>query len=253
MPRTGQVLLLVLMLISVLAGVPEDSSAAAAPMIPEPQTSSSVDLEAEFAAQEIEIFDPLSGYNRAMTQVNDRLYFWLFKPVARGYSKVVPEVARLGIGRFFTNLAMPVRLANNLLQLKFKGAATELARFTLNSTVGFFGFADPARSGFGLEPYPEDFGQTLGHYGLGGGVHLVLPLLGPSNLRDILGRFPDYYLTPVNYVDPWEVQWSARGTEQVNNTSLRLGEYESLKKDAIDLYPFLRDAYEQRREEAIEE
>jgi len=148
---------------------------------------------------------------------------------------------------------MPVNVANTLLQLKPKRAATELARFAVNTTAGFFGFTDPAASELNLQPYPEDFGQTLGHYGIGSGFHIVLPLLGPSNLRDTLGLVPDYFLDPINHIDDFETRIAVRAYSQVNQTSLHLGEYESIKKDAVDLYPFLRDAYEQRRAKLIEE
>lgn len=215
---------------------------------------SDFDLEAEFEeASSNPPFDPLSGYNRVMTQVNDKVYFWALKPVAQGYRTVLPEPARLAVGRFFRNLLMPVRFTNNLLQLKPKQAATELARFAINSTFGLLGFADPAASNFDLQAYPEDFGQTLGHYGVGSGFHIVLPLLGPSNLRDTIGLIPDHFLDPITYVDGWETRLALRSYKAVNHTSLHIGEYESLKKDAIDLYPFLRDGYEQRRNKLIEE
>ncbi len=211
-------------------------------------------LEEEFTAGATEpVSDPLIGYNRLMTQVNDKIYFWLLKPVAQGYRAVVPEGARLAVGRFFRNLLMPVRFANNLLQLKPKRAGTELARFLVNTTVGVLGFGDPAANRFGLQAYPEDFGQTLGHYGVGSGFHLVLPLLGPSNLRDTLGLIPDYFLDPVSYIEETDVQLAVRAYDRVNYTSLHIGEYESLKKDAVDLYTFLRDGYEQRRNKQIEE
>ena len=212
------------------------------------------ELEDEFEAAAVEPpIDPLSGYNRVMTQVNDKFYFWLLKPVSKGYRFVVPEGGRLAVGRFFNNLLMPVRFVNNLLQLKVKRAGTELARFGINTTVGVLGFGDPAANSFGLQAYPEDFGQTLAHYGVGGGFHIVLPLLGPSNLRDTLGLIPDYYLDPVSYIDDSKAELGVRAYRQVNHTSLHIGEYESLKKDAIDLYTFLRDGYEQRRIKQIEE
>jgi phospholipid-binding lipoprotein MlaA len=212
------------------------------------------ELEDEFEAAATEPpIDPLSGYNRVMTQVNDKFYFWLLKPVSQGYRFVVPEGGRLAVSRFFNNLLMPVRFVNNLLQLKVKQAGTELARFGINTTVGVLGFGDPAANSFGLQAYPEDFGQTLGHYGVGGGFHIVLPLLGPSNLRDTLGLIPDYYLDPVSYIDDSKTELGVRAYRQVNHTSLHIGEYESLKKDAIDFYTFLRDSYEQRRIKQIEE
>jgi phospholipid-binding lipoprotein MlaA len=148
---------------------------------------------------------------------------------------------------------MPVRFTNNLLQLKPKRAGSELVRFAVNSTVGVLGLGDPAAKRFDLQAYPEDFGQTLGYYGVGGGFHLVLPLLGPSNLRDALGIVPDYYLDPASYLDTVNVELAVSSYDVVNQTSLHLGEYESLKKDAIDLYPFFRDGYEQRRIKLIEE
>jgi len=211
-------------------------------------------LEGEFTVVSTEpVSDPFSVYNRVMTQVNDKIYFWLLKPVAQGYRAVVPEGARLAVGRFFRNLLMPVRFANNLLQLKPKKAGTELARFVVNTTVGVLGFGDPAANKFGLQAYPEDFGQTLGYYGVGSGFHIVLPLLGPSNLRDTLGLIPAYFLDPVSYIEETDVQLAVRAYDRVNYTSLHIGEYESLKKDAVDLYTFLRDGYEQRRIKQIEE
>lgn len=200
-----------------------------------------------------EPFDPLSGYNRVMTTFNDRFYFWLVKPVAKGYKFIVPEGGRRSINRFFTNLLFPVRFVNNTLQLKFKGAGTELGRFCINSTVGILGLFDPAEEWLKLEAYPEDFGQTLGYYGVGGGFHIVLPILGPSNLRDSLSLIPDYFLEPVSLITPDLDELAVKSYDKLNYASLHIGEYESLKKDAVDLYPFLRDTYEQSRKKKIEE
>ncbi len=216
-----------------------------------------------------EVYDPLSGYNRFMTGFNDKLYFWVLKPVATGYSWVMPEFARQGIKNFFKNLYFPVRLVNNVLQLKFKNAGEETLRFATNTTIGLLGLWDPAKIWFGLEAHPEDFGQTFGVWGIGPGPHIVLPILGPSNLRDSIGLAPQWiYLNPVNNlstVSGWagfeavedlektETKLGILALERVNNTSLRLGEYENLKKDAIDFYPFLRDLYEQKRQKEIEE
>jgi len=264
LPRTPSARLPVLLVIlAVLSGgctahtaVVHESETDAVPLGSSPATieGDPFALEDEFTEVATEpVFDPLGGYNRVMTQVNDKIYFWLLKPVAQGYRAVVPEGARLAVGRFFRNLLMPVRFANNLLQLKPKQAGTELARFVVNTTVGVLGFGDPAANSFGLQAYPEDFGQTLGHYGVGSGFHIVLPLLGPSNLRDTLGLIPDYFLDPVSYIEETDVQLAVRAYDRVNYTSLHIGEYESLKKDAVDLYTFLRDGYEQRRIKQIEE
>lgn len=209
------------------------------------------DFEEEF--KETYVFDPLSGYNRFMTNVNDKFYFWIVKPVANGYRTIIPEAPRRSIVRFFNNLLFPVRFANNLLQLKFKQSVIELTRFGLNSTVGILGFGDPAKNWFELEAYPEDFGQTLGRYGVGSGFHIVLPILGPSNLRDIVGMVPDYFLEPIGYLNKDEQEIIIRSIDKFNGASLHIGEYESLKRNALDLYPFLRDSYEQNREKKIRE
>ncbi len=258
---TGSLFLLIIMAV-LLGGCATNStvkhkpaSAVAQQEVLIPQANDdSFDLEDEFEESSAEsIIDPFSGYNRVMTQVNDRVYFWLLKPVSQGYRAVVPEFARLSVGRFFRNLLMPINFTNNLLQLKLKRAGTELARFVINTTIGVLGFGDPAAVSFGLQAHPEDFGQTLGHYGVGGGFHLVLPLLGPSNLRDTFSLIPDYYLDPISYIDKPEERLAIRAYKQVNHTSLHIGEYESLKEDAVDFYTFLRDGYEQRRVQQIKE
>ena len=210
-------------------------------------------LEDEFAAEEKEeVWDPLSGYNRAMTGFNDFVYTWLLDPVARGYRFIMPEFARRGLANFFHNLMFPLRFVNNLLQVKFKGAGVELMRFTLNTTIGVLGLWDPAKVWFDLEPYEEDFGQTLGYWGVGAGPHIVLPFLGPSNLRDTFSLAPDWYLDPKRFIKP-DVphEYATRIFEEVNDTSLHIGEYENLKKDALDVYTFFRDSYEQYRIEQI--
>ncbi|MFO7932201.1 MAG: VacJ family lipoprotein [Desulfosalsimonas sp.] len=199
------------------------------------------------------VYDPLSGYNRFMTKVNDRLYFWVLKPAASGYAAVTPELMRKSVNRFFKNLGYPVRFVNNVLQFKIQRAGVETARFLVNSTVGIAGFADPAGKWMDLQAYPEDFGQTLGVYGVGGGFHLVLPVLGPSNLRDSLAGIPDGYLEPLHYVEPWELAAGLRVYDRINYTSLHLGEYESYKRDAVDWYIFLRNIYESNRKRKIEE
>jgi phospholipid-binding lipoprotein MlaA len=217
----------------------------------------------EFGTQEEAVskpvFDPLRGYNRVMFKFNDKMYYWVLKPVSKGYGKVVPEPVRLSFKRFFHNIRFPIRFVNNILQIKMKGSGRELARFVTNSTLGLLGFFDPARAWWGIEPSEEDFGQTLGHYGVGGGFPIVLPFLGPSNLRDALSLYPDYYLDPIAYTPHDEkvffnTTYIAVGAAQIiNDTSLRLGTYENIKKNALDPYTFVRDAYKQNRDKKIKE
>jgi phospholipid-binding lipoprotein MlaA len=195
-----------------------------------------------------EIADPLEPFNRAMYHFNDKLYFWVLKPVAQGYGKVVPKAARVSVGNFFANLAFPIRFVNCLLQANFKGAAAELGRFTMNTLWGIAGFLDPASSqDINLSKQDEDFGQTLGAYGLGQGIFITWPLFGPSSLRDTVGLVGDGFLTPATYFSPWYAGAGTRVYDRVNDTSLTVGDYESLKGAAIDPYVAIRDAYVQYR------
>ena len=207
----------------------------------------------EFDRHDGEVFDPLRRYNRVMTTFNDRAYRWVIEPTASGYAKVMPEPVRRSIQRFFKNIGYPVRLVNNTLQLKGGAALEETSRFLINSTMGVGGLFDPATSRFGLEERNEDFGQTLGHYGLGGGFHVVLPIFGPSNVRDAFGILVDGFLDPVYYIEGVYPGLAIKGVDGINYASLHLGEYERLTADAIDLYIFLRNAYEQSREKQIRE
>jgi phospholipid-binding lipoprotein MlaA len=139
-----------------------------------------------------------------------------------------------------------------MLQAKGKAAAVEFSRFVVNTTIGVLGFGSPADKYPKLAPPDsEDLGQTLGNYGLGNGFYLVWPILGPSTLRDSIGRAGDFFLDPVSYVEPTEASIGIRAFDTVNNTSFHIGDYESLKKSAIDPYTALRDIYLQIRENKI--
>ncbi len=205
--------------------------------------------------------DPFEGYNRVMTVFNDKFYIYVYDPVARGYRYIVPKGGRESISNFFDNLLYPVRLVNNLLQGKMKNSAEETGRFIINTTIGILGLFDPAKSYFGLEPHEEDFGQTLGYYGVGAGPHIVLPFFGPSNLRDAFSLYPDSMADPIYYFPDRSYNLAGNGdeslmlvvTDKVNDESLRIGQYELLKKDAVDLYPYLKNFYEQHRKKLIEE
>ncbi len=194
------------------------------------------------------IADPLEGWNRGVFWVNDRLYFYLFKPVARGYRFVVPKPARISVDNFFKNLATPIRFANSVLQLNFYQGGTELYRFVVNSTVGVAGLFDPATSVGGVEREEEDFGQTLGYYGMGHGFYLVLPVIGPSSLRDGGGMLVDTFFDPIRYVSLDLVEYMAlHGFKMANRLSLDPDTYEGIIRDALDPYLFIRSAYAQRR------
>jgi phospholipid-binding lipoprotein MlaA len=209
----------------------------------------------EEEAEVIAIYDPIEPFNRAMFHVNDRLYFWALKPAAQGYNFLVPEKARIGVRRFFANVAFPVRFVNALLQFKFKAAGLEITRFTINTTIGLAGIMDPARDRWKLLRHEEDLGQTLGFYGAGPGLYINWPVFGPSSLRDTLGMVGDIFLDPTHYLFPHN-RWGAVGVSayrRVNETSLDIGDYEDIKRDALEPYIFIRNAYHQHRESKIKE
>lgn len=211
------------------------------------------EFDDEFEKEKVEVSDPLEPWNRAMFHFNDKLYFWILKPIARGYRAVIPKSARICVKNFFHNLTTPIRLVNSLLQGKGSSAAAEFGRFAFNSTVGVLGFGNPARHYPVLNPADEDLGQTLGTYGIGNGLYIYWPILGPSTLRDSIGFTGDWYLNPVSYVEPTEASLGIKGYEIVNNTSLRIGEYESIKKASVDPYVAIRNGYIQYRRKKVEE
>lgn len=208
-------------------------------------------FEKESEDKGAEVSDPLQKVNRAFFKFNDRLYFWVLRPVARGYNKVAPEPFRLSVKRAFGNLRYPVRLANNVLQGKMTGAGIETARFILNSTVGIGGLFDPAQDEWRLRPHVEDLDQTLGFYHVPPGWYLTLPVFGPSSARGVVGMVGDSFLSPWNYVDSAVAVYGSRVLDTVNSTSLQLGEYERFVEGSLDPYPALRDAYLANRRSMI--
>ncbi len=195
------------------------------------------------------VYDPLEPLNRVFFEFNDRLYFWVLKPVKTGYSYIIPEDIRRCFGNFFNNLAAPIRLINNLLQGRFKDAGVVLSRFLINSTIGVYGFADVALGEFNMEPRLADFGQTLGVYGFGEGIYICWPVLGPSNLRDTIGLVGDTVTHPtfyVNFTTEDKVVFSA--VNKTNKLSLTPSIYEDMKKYSLDPYSATKQAfYDYRR------
>ncbi len=201
-----------------------------------------------FKEEKVEIADPLEPFNRAMHQLNDKLYFWALKPVAQGYKAVAPEPARIGVRNFFSNLGFPSRFLSCLLQADFSGAATEFGRFAINTLWGIGGILDPSSGKeLNLQPQDTDLGQTLGIYGVGHGFYLVWPVFGPSSPRDSVSIAGNFFLYPTSYLDPWYARMGVGVYKEVNATSLRIGDYESLKDAAVDPYVAFRDAYIQYR------
>ncbi|MBW1887895.1 MAG: VacJ family lipoprotein [Deltaproteobacteria bacterium] len=226
---------------------PPDSSS-----LEEPEDSSEEYMNADESEEFIS--DPLEPINRAFFHFNDKLYFWLLKPVASGYKVVVPQPVRVSVRNFFYNAAFPVRFVNCLFQAKIEDAGVELSRFLVNTVVGVAGFFDMATKKFNLKRQEEDLGQTLGSYGVGPGIYINWPILGPSSLRDTVGLVGDAFLDPLNYIVPrTKYRMSVKTYNGINKTSLTIGDYEDLKRAALDPYVATRDAYFQYRQSRIKE
>ena len=210
-------------------------------------------IEEEKEEPTIQIADPIRPWNNAMYHFNDKLYFWVLKPASKGYSAVIPEDMRIAVSNFFYNITTPVRFVSSILQLKIGEAGNELLRFVYNSTAGVCGLADAAKADFGVPRKEEDLGQALGSYGIGHGFYIVWPFFGPSSLRDTVGLIGDAFLDPVTYVNPLEASVGITAYDEVNTVSLHIGDYEDLKKSAVEPYVSIRDAYLQYRKKKVEE
>jgi len=207
------------------------------------------DASYEQPTVDVKVADPIEPFNRAMFAVNDKFYIWMLEPVATGYSKVLPASIRECIGNFFYNLSEPVRSANCLLQGRFRDAGRTLGRFVINSIFGVFGLADPAGDEFSIAPVYASFGETLSVWGIGDGFYLVVPLVGPSTLRDFSGVVVDG-VAATTYM-PWNddtlTTTTVQGIRTVNRASLHLGEYEEIKSLSFDAYVAFRNGYYQMR------
>ena len=211
-------------------------------------------LEADSSAGEDFEDDPFERFNEKMFWFNrEVLDRFVLKPIATGWDFLLPDPVQRGVHNFFDNLAVVRRVVNNTLQLKFNGAATELARFGINSTIGVVGFFDVAKDGFGIEQRDEDTGQTFGVWGAGPGPFLVLPFLPPLTIRDGIGYAFDAAMTPYTYFIPWWGTLAGTLTYTVNERSLNLDRFERVAESTVDLYGAVRNAYLQRRAAAIKQ
>lgn len=195
----------------------------------------------------VENKDPLEGFNRGVYKFNDVSDKAVFKPVAGAYKAVLPTPVRSGVNNFFANLKTFVTTINQALQFKFDKAAQSAGRFVINSTVGIAGLFDVA-SKQGIPQYKEDFGQTLGYWGVGNGAYLMLPFFGPSTLRDTTGLVADSLtIDPLGYVDDPRTRNILIGTKFIDSRADLLPGSDLLDEAALDPYTFMRDAYLQRR------
>ena len=190
--------------------------------------------------------DPWERFNRASFKFNDSLDRAILRPITQGYVKVTPRVVRTGISNALGNLDTVTTIINDALQGKMSQAGRDSARFLMNSTLGLGGLFDPA-SAAGFENNDEDFGQTLGKWGVKSGPYLMLPILGPSTLRDSLARIPDQYTHPVNYLEDDSTRYAIRAVDVLDLRAGLLSLDEQLAR-SYDRYAFVRNAYLQRRE-----
>ncbi|MBR7892811.1 MlaA family lipoprotein [Burkholderia multivorans] len=194
--------------------------------------------------------DPLEGFNRTMYKFNDTVDTYALKPVAKGYQYVVPQPVRDSVTNFFSNIGDVYIAANNLVQLRIADGVGDLMRVVINTVFGVGGLFDVATIAK-LPKHTADFGITMGRYGVPSGPYLVLPLLGPSTLRDAAGLGVDYVGNPLTYVKPDSVSWGLYGVNLVNTRANLLGAGDVLDAAALDKYSFVRNAYLQRRQMLI--
>jgi phospholipid-binding lipoprotein MlaA len=191
--------------------------------------------------------DKIEGFNRAIFKFNDGLYRVVLRPVSKAYGTVVPADARHGLGHFFHNLGFPTRFVGNVLEGRFQDAGIETGRFVIN-TVATLGFGLPADGIKGMQERPSDLGQAFGSWGIGHGTYIVIPLLGPSSVRDGVGLgLSGYFLDPIHYIDQWYYRYGAETLLVVNESPDLLKAYDQLIAASVDPYVALRDAYASQR------
>lgn len=194
--------------------------------------------------------DPWESFNRSMYEFNDTFDDYLARPIAEAYKEHLPGFFQTGVSNFFSNLDDVLVFLNDLLQFKFEQAAQDLSRFVFNSTFGLLGLFDVATY-MELPKHHEDFGQTLATWGVGDGPYLVLPFLGPSNVRDTAGIVADGYIDPIYNTDDDEIRWSLIALRAVDKRADLLAATKLMEKSGIDPYVFMRNAYFQYRENLI--
>ena len=196
--------------------------------------------------------DPIEGVNRAVYKFNDVLDKAALKPVAQGYQAITPTPIQKGVSNFFKNIFDVVTLVNELFQFKFKQAANTTGRVALNTTIGLLGVFDVHSKSGGVRTR-EDFGQTLGYYGVGSGAYLVLPFFGPSSTRDGIGFFTDaFFFNPIGYINDDPTKWALIGLAVVDIRAEYMVDID-IRDKAFDPYAFMRDSYMQNRENLVKD
>lgn len=198
-----------------------------------------------------EVYDPMEGFNRAVFAFNDAVDTVFLEPIAMGYRFITPQPLRTGVRNFLRNLKSPMQVVNQTLQGDLSGAGSDVARFAINTTAGVLGLVDVAAM-VGLPYEQEDFGQTLGVWGVGHGPYMVLPILGPSSMRDATGMLVDSYADPLRlylyntHQEEWH--YARLGLTAISTREELLDLLDDLQKNSFDYYAALRSTYMQRRE-----
>jgi phospholipid-binding lipoprotein MlaA len=212
-----------------------------------PDTAASEDVD-------IEEYDPWETFNEKTFAFNYNMDKYVLKPAAKGYNAIMPDMFQTMIDNAFTNLRMPIRFVNKVLQGRFLDATKEMGRFLINSTLGIGGLFDVARQEMKLAPQEADFGQTLGIWGVGPGPYLVLPLFPPLTVRDSVGYAFDGSLNILSYYIPFfPEQFGMSALDRVNDRSRNLDLFQGIEEATVDLYSSVRNAYLQRRQRLIKE
>jgi len=248
------------------------TTVSAADTDPETLPEEPFDPFAQAGEADLEEYDPWEPLNTKVFEFNRHMDRWILKPVATGYDAIMPNLLQEGVGNFFYNARFVPRLVNNVLQGKFSGAGVEVGRFLVNTTLGIAGFIDWA-SDMDLITPEEDFGQTLGYYGVPPGPYLVVPLYPPLTVRDLVGYAGDVFMNPIywlafpvieigkipsavphhNRLTSSLILLTAKVTEVVNDRSLNLEKFQGVEESTLDLYSAVRNAYLQKRAKAIQE
>lgn len=194
--------------------------------------------------------DPLESYNRAMFEFNDGFYEYVLDPIVDAYQFIMPEFAQTGVSNFFSHLDDVLVMANSLLQFKFKDFIHTFMRFVFNTFLGFFGLVDVATH-MDLPKLNEDFGQTMGAWGIPAGPYFVQPLLGPSTIRDTFGDYVDWQMSPTNQVEDENARYGLIGLQAIDTRMSLIKADKIVSKATIDKYAFIRDAYLQQRQHLV--
>lgn len=197
------------------------------------------------------VYDPIEPLNRGIFKFNEAIDSVVMKPIAKGYKFIVPKYGRERVHNVVTNLGEPVDMLNGFIQGNPERGFTAMWRFILNSTLGVLGIFDFAGHNLNLVHVDEDFGQSMGHYGWGGGPYIVLPILGPSNGRDVFGRVVDVFSNPFNYSESDTFVYTRIGVTALDARSRNLELIDDVYATSVDPYATLRSMYTQRRDALI--